>query len=156
MKAAAGPLLLTLAIGTVVRLGAWIALAAAAAAVVVTLWRFAGWLDRQLERREARRAAEHAALANIAWRADEQNALVIARDARGIYGDYPPNSLFRVNRKKAGEEAFARPGEKVRAPATVAAVPGHGRTVEGVRRNEYDNRNECALQHPLARRRGHG
>jgi hypothetical protein len=54
---------------------------------------FTGWLDRRLDAPEARRARARDELAAIARRAELQNALVLAGDERGLYGDYPPESL---------------------------------------------------------------
>jgi hypothetical protein len=80
-----------LVVFTVVRYAVWIGLAAAIVALLAVLWKFTGWLDRQLERQEDRRAAARAARAEIARRADEQHALVLGGDERGTYGNYPPH-----------------------------------------------------------------
>lgn len=85
-----GVVLLVLLIFGVVRYAVWIGLAAAAVLLLVALWKFAGLLDRVLERREARRASARFRRAEIARRADEQNQLFLAGDDRGVYGEYRP------------------------------------------------------------------
>jgi hypothetical protein len=54
--------------------------------LVAGVWLLSRWLD-------ARDAARDAALAAIAARADEQHALILAGDDRGVYGDYPPAEM---------------------------------------------------------------
>jgi type II secretory pathway pseudopilin PulG len=85
-----GLLLLLLMVCLAVRYAMWIGLAAMAVVLAVVLWKFTGWLDRQLGRREERRAAARFKRAAIAHRADEQHAWVLADDDRGVYGEYPP------------------------------------------------------------------
>jgi UDP-N-acetylmuramyl pentapeptide phosphotransferase/UDP-N-acetylglucosamine-1-phosphate transferase len=85
-----GLLLLVLVIFTVVKYAVWIGLVVAIVALVALLWKFTGWIDRWLERREEHRRIARAWLAAIARRADEQHAQVLAGDDRGIYGDYAP------------------------------------------------------------------
>jgi membrane protein implicated in regulation of membrane protease activity len=88
-----GLLLLLLVICVVVRYAVWIGLAAAAIVLAVVLWKFTGWLDRRLERRERRREAALSKRAAVAHRADTQHTWVLAGDERGTYGEYPPKSF---------------------------------------------------------------
>jgi hypothetical protein len=74
----AGLLLLVLAIGAVVKYAVWIALGAGIVVLLVLLWKFTGWLDKQLIARDERRAGRAARRAAIAARADEQNRLFLA------------------------------------------------------------------------------
>ena len=61
--------------------------------LLVSLWKFAGWLDRRLEARENKRTRARDAVAAIVARADQQHAWVLAGDDRGIYGDYTPKQI---------------------------------------------------------------
>lgn len=88
-----GFLLQLLLVCLVVKYWVWIAVAAAVVVTLVLLWKFTGWLDRHLERRERRREAERLKLAAVARRADEQHAWTLAGDDRGIYGNYPPEGI---------------------------------------------------------------
>lgn len=82
--------LLVLAAGAVLRFAVWIGVAAAAVGLLIALWEFIGWLDRRLCASEQRKLRAQARREEIARRADEQNALALAGDPRGMYGDYPP------------------------------------------------------------------
>jgi hypothetical protein len=88
-----GFLLLLLVLCLIVKYAVWIGLAAAIVAGVALLWKFTGWLDRRLERRESRREAKRREHAAIAYRADQQNAWVLSGDDRGVYGAYTPTAL---------------------------------------------------------------
>lgn len=89
-----GGFFLLLAVLTVAKYALWLGIGLAVPVLAVTLWRFTSWLDNYLERRTQRRAAARFRRDEIARRADEQNALALAGDDRGIYGDYPPHKDF--------------------------------------------------------------
>jgi hypothetical protein len=86
-------LLLVLVLGAIARFWWVIAAALAVAVIAAVLWKFVGWLDRRLDARDAQRAPARAELAALAARAEQQNALFLAGDDRGVYGDYPRADL---------------------------------------------------------------
>ena len=59
-----------------------------AAVVVDDLWYANYTVPKRQERRRKRQAQRQ-----VIARADEQHALYLAGDPRGIYGDYPPEEL---------------------------------------------------------------
>lgn len=89
-----GFFLLVLALFTVAKFWAWIAVGAAVIVALAVLWKLTGLLDRLLERRAARRATARAERAATIGRAEEQNRLFLAGDDRGLYGEYPPPQDF--------------------------------------------------------------
>jgi hypothetical protein len=102
---------LLLLVCVVVKYAVWIGLAAAAVVAIAVLWKLAGVHDQWLERREKRRGRKQLELAELARRADEQNAQVLAGDERGTYGDYPrPCQLPRFWR------VWPSPWKPVRTP----------------------------------------
>ncbi|CQD07362.1 hypothetical protein BN000_01470 [Mycobacterium europaeum] len=90
MRGCGGFAFLILVVFTIAKNAVWIGLAIAIVAALALAWKCTDWLDRLLERREARRASARFRRAEIARRADEQNQLYLAGDDRGIYGDYRP------------------------------------------------------------------
>jgi hypothetical protein len=116
-------LLLVLVFGAIVKFAFWIALVIGIAALLVTLWKFVGWLDRWLDARDARRARTRGDLAAIAARADEQNRLFLAGDPRGVYGEYRPHKDFppvATDRRAEGMKECRR----VRGPGGGCNRPG--------------------------------
>ncbi|TVS76953.1 ATP synthase subunit I [Mycobacterium helveticum] len=113
MRALVGVGLLVWLLAWLIRWG-WLLLVAAAAGTV--LWWFVRWLDRRLDARDGRRAAQAAGLAAIIARADQQHAWTLAGDDRGTYGEYPPHEDF-------SPEHIDRT-ERSKAPATGSAGPG--------------------------------
>lgn len=89
-----GFFLLLLALFTLAKFWAWIAIGAAVIVALAVLWKSVCWLDRRLDARAAKRGARAAELAAVARRADEQNTLFLAGDDRGFYGEYPPPQDF--------------------------------------------------------------
>lgn len=90
MKGFGGLLLLASVISAIVRYAAWIGLVIELAALLGAMWLLASWLDSRIEAWERKRTARRAAAAGIARRADDQHALYLAGDERGIYGEYQP------------------------------------------------------------------
>ena len=82
------PLILLLIAAAVLFKFAWLLGALAAAALAGRL--IGGWLAGRDDAAAARRRRD----AEIAARADEQHAAVLAGDDRGIYGEWPPEILI--------------------------------------------------------------
>jgi ABC-type Fe3+-siderophore transport system permease subunit len=70
-------------VGAIVKFWAWIAAALGALMVFGLLLWLTFYVERRVDERYAKRAG-------LVARADQQHAWVLAGDARGTYGEYPP------------------------------------------------------------------